>query len=84
MDDCPKKRVKIAKGIMFGTLPMKNLFNIDDCITSLEYTDKHMAIVKRIKSPKNPILCKLAYTYLKAYHNFGPLSNMSGYTVTVR
>ena len=74
MDYRPKKRVKIAKVGLFDTLPMEILYTIGDWFNSLKDNDKHMAIVKRIKSPKNPILCKIAYTHLKPYHNFGPLS----------
>ena len=74
VDNHPTKRVNITKFGLFYTLPMKLLSTIYDWITSLKYNDKHMAITNWIKSPKNHVLCKLAYTHLKPYHNFGPIS----------
>ena len=74
VDDHPKKRDNIDKISLFDTILTELLSTIDDFITSLKYNDKHMAIVNRIKIPKNPVLRKLAYTHLKSYHKFRPLS----------
>ena len=65
--------INISKVNLFDTLPMEILSTIDAWITSLKYNDNHMPTVKQIKSPKYPVLCKLVYTHLKPYHNFGPL-----------
>ena len=56
MDDCPTKRVSIFKGSPVDTFLMKILSTKNYLITSLKYNDKHMAIIKRIKNPENPVL----------------------------
>ena len=74
MDNRPSKRFNISKGGLFHTLPVEILSIIDDWVKIFEYNDKQISVINQIKIPKNSVLCKLTYTNLKPYHNFGPLS----------
>ena len=73
MEGRPIKIPDIEKGKLFNSLPLDIIIGIGSWMIVLKYNDIHKAVVLRIKSTGNIVLCTLAFKYYKPYHNFGHL-----------